>query len=151
MRLEIGHRLAAALTESGIVGMRCAGTHSFMNVAWKRAFDSGQHVAVPRTAELCARRIGDRDDVDLTAAGFCRPLSSAGASTRCRDISARSLFDPRLSVSPDRPDAADAANPPEMRPWGADLLGHKDGCQCAVSVAEGPVRSEPVSGGGFPC
>jgi imidazolonepropionase-like amidohydrolase len=39
-----GHRLAAALTESGIVGMRCAGTHSFMDVAWKRAFDSGQHV-----------------------------------------------------------------------------------------------------------
>ena len=39
-----GHRLATALTESGIVGMRCAGTHSFMDVAWKRAFDSGQHV-----------------------------------------------------------------------------------------------------------
>src|SRR5437660_9853160 len=39
-----GHRLAAALTESGIIGMRCAGTHSFMDVAWKRAFDSGQHV-----------------------------------------------------------------------------------------------------------
>jgi len=39
-----GHRLAAALTESGIVGMRCAGAHSFMDVAWKRAFDSGQHV-----------------------------------------------------------------------------------------------------------
>jgi imidazolonepropionase-like amidohydrolase len=39
-----GHRLASALTESGIVGMRCASTHSFMDVAWKRAFDSGQHV-----------------------------------------------------------------------------------------------------------
>ena len=39
-----GHRLATALTESGIVGMRCAGTHSFMDVAWKRAFDSGQHL-----------------------------------------------------------------------------------------------------------
>src|ERR1700694_4072395 len=39
-----GHRLATALTESGFVGMRCAGTHSFMDVAWKRAFDSGQHV-----------------------------------------------------------------------------------------------------------
>jgi imidazolonepropionase-like amidohydrolase len=39
-----GHRLATALTDSGIVGMRCAGTHSFMDVAWKRAFDSGQHV-----------------------------------------------------------------------------------------------------------
>ena len=39
-----GHRLAAALTESGITGMRCAGAHHFMDVAWKRAFDSGQHV-----------------------------------------------------------------------------------------------------------
>ena len=36
-----GHRLAAALTESGIVGLRCAGTHHFMDVAWKRAFDPG--------------------------------------------------------------------------------------------------------------
>ena len=39
-----GHRLMAALTESGIVGFRCAGTHHFMDVAWKRAFDSGQYV-----------------------------------------------------------------------------------------------------------
>ena len=39
-----GHRLMTALTESGIVGFRCAGTHSFMDVAWKRAFDSGQYV-----------------------------------------------------------------------------------------------------------
>src|SRR5687768_15223843 len=37
-----GHRLMSALTESGIVGFRCAGTHSFMDVAWKRAFDSGK-------------------------------------------------------------------------------------------------------------
>src|ERR1700731_5304078 len=42
-----GHRLAAALTESGIVGLRCAGAHSFLDVAWKRAFDSGQHVGPP--------------------------------------------------------------------------------------------------------
>lgn len=39
-----GHRLMTALTESGIVGFRCAGTHHFMDVAWKRAFDSGQYV-----------------------------------------------------------------------------------------------------------
>ena len=39
-----GHRLMSALTESGIVGFRCAGTHSFMDVAWKRAFDSGRFV-----------------------------------------------------------------------------------------------------------
>ncbi|MEA3158369.1 MAG: hypothetical protein QOK44_5958 [Betaproteobacteria bacterium] len=39
-----GHRLMTSLTESGIVGFRCAGTHSFMDVAWKRAFDSGLYV-----------------------------------------------------------------------------------------------------------
>jgi len=39
-----GHRLMAALTESGITGFRCAGAHHFMDVAWKRAFDSGQYV-----------------------------------------------------------------------------------------------------------
>lgn len=39
-----GHRLMAGLTESGIVGFRCAGTHHYMDVAWKRAFDSGQYV-----------------------------------------------------------------------------------------------------------
>src|ERR1700724_3846520 len=40
-----GHRLATALTESGIVGMRCAGTHSFFEVAWTGAFAPAQHVA----------------------------------------------------------------------------------------------------------
>jgi imidazolonepropionase-like amidohydrolase len=39
-----GHRLMSALTDSGIVGFRCAGTHSFMDVAWKRAFDTGLFV-----------------------------------------------------------------------------------------------------------
>lgn len=39
-----GHRLMSALTESGIVGFRCAGSHHYMDVAWKRAFDSGQYV-----------------------------------------------------------------------------------------------------------
>lgn len=39
-----GHRLQAALLESGIVGLRSAGAHDFMDVAWKRAFDSGQHL-----------------------------------------------------------------------------------------------------------
>ncbi|MBM3531309.1 MAG: amidohydrolase family protein [Alphaproteobacteria bacterium] len=37
-----GHRLMSGLTEAGIVGVRCAGAHHFMDVAWKRAFDSGQ-------------------------------------------------------------------------------------------------------------
>ena len=39
-----GHRLMAALTESGVVGLRSAGAHHFMDVAWKRAFASGQYV-----------------------------------------------------------------------------------------------------------
>ena len=39
-----GHRLQAAMLESGIMGMRCAGAHDYMDVAWKRAFDSGQHL-----------------------------------------------------------------------------------------------------------
>ncbi|MBI3370608.1 MAG: amidohydrolase family protein [Betaproteobacteria bacterium] len=39
-----GHRMTAALVESGIVGMRCAGAHHYMDVAWKRAYDSGQHL-----------------------------------------------------------------------------------------------------------
>ena len=39
-----GNRLMAALTESGIVGLRCAGSHNYMDVAWKRAFESGLYV-----------------------------------------------------------------------------------------------------------
>jgi imidazolonepropionase-like amidohydrolase len=39
-----GHRLRQALTESGVVGVRSAGAAHFMDVAWKRAFDAGQHV-----------------------------------------------------------------------------------------------------------
>jgi imidazolonepropionase-like amidohydrolase len=39
-----GHKLQQALLESGIVGLRCAGAHHYMDVAWKRAFDSGQHL-----------------------------------------------------------------------------------------------------------
>ena len=36
--------MQAAMLESGIMGMRCAGAHDYMDVAWKRAFDSGQHL-----------------------------------------------------------------------------------------------------------
>ena len=39
-----GHRLREALTESGVIGVRCAGAAHFMDVAWKRAFDAGQYV-----------------------------------------------------------------------------------------------------------
>src|SRR5580692_9987721 len=49
-----GSRLIAALTESGITGLRCAGAHHYMDVAWKRAFDSGQYVgrSEEHTSEL---------------------------------------------------------------------------------------------------
>ena len=39
-----GSRLRTALLDSGMVGFRCAGAHHYMDVAWKRAFDSGQHL-----------------------------------------------------------------------------------------------------------
>ena len=39
-----GSRLRSALLDSGMVGFRCAGAHHYMDVAWKRAFDSGQHL-----------------------------------------------------------------------------------------------------------
>jgi imidazolonepropionase-like amidohydrolase len=39
-----GHRLQSALVDSGIVGFRCAGAHDFIDVAWKRAIESGQHL-----------------------------------------------------------------------------------------------------------
>jgi imidazolonepropionase-like amidohydrolase len=42
--VAFGHRLMEALTESGVVAVRCAGAAHFMDVAWKRAFDAGQYV-----------------------------------------------------------------------------------------------------------
>jgi imidazolonepropionase-like amidohydrolase len=45
--IVFGQRLMEALTESGVVGVRCAGSAHFMDVAWKRAFDTGQY-AGPR-------------------------------------------------------------------------------------------------------
>ena len=42
--VQFGHRLMEALTEGGIVGVRCAGAAFFMDVAWKRAFDTWQYV-----------------------------------------------------------------------------------------------------------
>ena len=46
-----GHKMTQALVESGIVGLRCAGSHHYMDVAWKRAYDSGQHLG-PRLFEI---------------------------------------------------------------------------------------------------
>ena len=42
--IVFGQRLMEALTEAGVVGVRCAGSAHFMDVAWKRAFDAGQYV-----------------------------------------------------------------------------------------------------------
>ncbi|MGE3541984.1 MAG: amidohydrolase family protein [Candidatus Tectimicrobiota bacterium] len=42
--VQFGHHLMESLTESGITGMRCAGAHSFMDVAWKHAFDRWQYI-----------------------------------------------------------------------------------------------------------
>lgn len=39
-----GFRLREALTESGMVGFRCGGSHNFMDVAWREAFRSGRFV-----------------------------------------------------------------------------------------------------------
>jgi len=42
--IAFGHRLMEALTEAGVVGVRCAGAAHFMDVAWKHAFETGQYV-----------------------------------------------------------------------------------------------------------
>src|SRR4029450_5734016 len=42
--IAFGQRLMEALTEAGVVGVRGAGAAHFMDVAWKRAFDTGQYV-----------------------------------------------------------------------------------------------------------
>jgi imidazolonepropionase-like amidohydrolase len=39
-----GHALMEALTEGGVVAVRSAGAAHFIDVAWKRAFDTGQYV-----------------------------------------------------------------------------------------------------------
>src|SRR5207237_6159107 len=45
--VQFGHRLMEALTEGGIVGVRCAGAAFFMDVAWKRAFESWLELGRP--------------------------------------------------------------------------------------------------------
>ena len=42
--VQFGHHLMEALTESGVVGVRCAGSAYFMDVAWKHAFDTWQYI-----------------------------------------------------------------------------------------------------------
>ena len=42
--VHFGHRFMEALTESGVVGVRCAGSAYFMDVAWKHAFDTWQYI-----------------------------------------------------------------------------------------------------------
>ena len=40
--VHFGCRLMECLTESGIIGLRCAGSAYFMDVAWRNAFNSGE-------------------------------------------------------------------------------------------------------------
>jgi imidazolonepropionase-like amidohydrolase len=42
--VQFGQRLRECLTEAGVVGVRCAGSAHFMDVAWKRAFDTWQYI-----------------------------------------------------------------------------------------------------------
>ena len=44
---SFGAALSEALTEGGITGVRCGGASNFMDVAWRRIFDSGR-IAGPR-------------------------------------------------------------------------------------------------------
>jgi imidazolonepropionase-like amidohydrolase len=93
-----GHRLAAALTESGITGMRCAGAHDFMDVAWKRAFDSGQHLG-PRlfaSGHFLTTTGGHFHDggsviIECDAAG-CRELPLTAHLIRGRALEPRSAY-----------------------------------------------------------
>ncbi len=41
---DFGFVLSQALTEGGVTAVRCGGAANFMDVAWKRAFDSGRFV-----------------------------------------------------------------------------------------------------------
>lgn len=39
-----GHRMQSALFDSGVIGLRCGGSHNYMDVAWRKAYDSGEYV-----------------------------------------------------------------------------------------------------------
>ena len=39
-----GQNLMEGLTESGVVGVRCGGAAHFMDVTWRKAFDSGSYI-----------------------------------------------------------------------------------------------------------
>ena len=41
---DFGANLSRALTDGGVTGVRCGGAANFMDVAWKRAFDSGKFI-----------------------------------------------------------------------------------------------------------
>ena len=42
--VQFGKDLMEGLTESGVVGVRCGGAAHFMDVTWRRAFDSGSYI-----------------------------------------------------------------------------------------------------------
>ncbi len=41
---DFGYNLSQALTESGVIGVRCGGASNFMDVAWREAFEAGKYV-----------------------------------------------------------------------------------------------------------
>ena len=41
---DFGYNLSRALTEAGVIGVRCGGASNFMDVAWREAFESGKYV-----------------------------------------------------------------------------------------------------------
>ena len=79
-----GNRLQAALLESGIVGLRCAGAHSFMDVAWKRAFGVG---SAPRTAPVRVGVLPDDHGRALPAPRFTRSRSTGRTASSRRSAS----------------------------------------------------------------
>ena len=89
-----GQRLMAALTESGIVGLRCAGAHHFMDVAWKRAFDSRP---VRRPAPVRRRPFPHHHR---------RPLPDLGPCARVRRALRLRPGDPRADQERRRPHQA---------------------------------------------
>src|SRR6266403_288914 len=79
--IAFGQRLMEALTEAGVVGVRCAGAAHFMDVAWKRAFDTGQYVG-PRV--FAAGLMGPSWDRHLQSFLIDEELEAAFAICRAR-------------------------------------------------------------------
>src|SRR5262249_54536671 len=83
--IAFGHRLTEALTEAGVVAVRCAGAAHFMDVAWKRAVATGPYGGPGR-----ARRRG--------SSGWARGGSGPSPSTGPRPATSRD-GDPRSKAT----------------------------------------------------